>query len=146
MLNKSSGWSLFYFLLALAVDVSHERQCGDIEGSGCTCTHITSDVTAAVSCANLTEVPESLGLRVGSLNLNGNRITHVDLAFLKSYPDLKSLGLRSNGVRALSKKSQKDFKPLYNLTHLDLSRVCFLNTILGKCLPKNEKECFSSLL
>ena len=124
MVSKSSGWTLFYFLLALAVDVSHERQCGDIEGSGCTCTPI--DVTTVtVSCVNLTEVPESLGLRVGSLNLNGNRITHVDLAFLKAYPDLKSLGLRSNGVRALSKKNQKDFKPLYNLTHLDLSRVCF---------------------
>ena len=107
-MNKSSGWQLVC-LLAMAVDVSHERQnaCDNtLEQEGCTCTIVTADPAdlATVSCAegNLTDVPESLGqhhLRVGSLDLNGNKITHVDLAFLKSYPDLKSLGLRSNGVR-----------------------------------------------
>ena len=81
----------------------------------------------SVNCEgrNMTEIPAVLlghgGLEIHGLDLSHNQVTHVDLAFLRHLPALRSLSLRANGVRALSKKVHQDFKPLYSLTHIDLS-------------------------
>ena len=115
---------VLFSVLALAVDVSHEKQQPTSNcPSECLC--FTQDVIS-INCSgkNLTEVvkpPLGVDTDTRTLILANNRITHVDLTFLKHYPNLKLLSLRSNGVRALSKKSEKDFVPFFQLAHIDLS-------------------------
>ena len=70
--------------------------------------------------------PPQLEPRVDTLSLSGNKISHVDLNFLSGWPSLEELDLSSNGLRALSNKQSTpknpDFKPVYNLKRLDISR------------------------
>ena len=70
--------------------------------------------------------PAQLESRVDTLLLSGNKISHVDLNFLSRWPSLEELDLSSNGLRALSNKQSTpknpDFKPVYNLKRLDISR------------------------
>ena len=71
-------------------------------------------------------VQAQLESRVDTLLLSGNKISHVDLNFLSRWPSLEELDLSSNGLRALSNKQSTpknpDFKPVYNLKRLDISR------------------------
>ncbi len=59
-----------------------------------------------VDCSwrNATDIPLPIeDLRHSSLLLEGNRITQVDLSFLKHFPALRSLNLAHNTIRALTR-------------------------------------------
>jgi hypothetical protein len=49
-----------------------------------------------------------------------NRFTHVDLAFLRRYPNLRLFSARNGSIRSLT-KSTRNYQPLFNLVHVDLS-------------------------
>ncbi len=55
-----------------------------------------------------------------ALLLADNKISHLDFAFLKRYPNLKAVVVRRNGLKALS-KSGDDYQPFFSLVHVDLS-------------------------
>ncbi|CAB4058629.1 unnamed protein product [Lepeophtheirus salmonis] len=97
------------------------------------CRCLEDRVTIDCSNSSLTSIPnypaqssdddyedEGGGSLIESLILPSNKITHVDLEFLRHYPKLTSLILRSNAIRSLS-KSSTDYQPFFGLIHVDLS-------------------------
>ena len=117
---------VLFSVLALAVDVSYEKQYPTACHLGCLCTTNINSGQTTVNCSGrgLTETPAPVGIEdtVRNLDLTNNHITHLDLAFLKHYPVLRVLTVRNGGVRALSRKVERDFLPLFTLTHMDLSQ------------------------
>lgn len=87
--------------------------------SPCSC----DAAAGVVDCAwrNLTAVPWPIeDSRAHTLVLDGNTIAAVDLAFLKHYPELRSLSVRGRSVRSLT-RSAADYHTFFSLEHLDLS-------------------------
>lgn len=131
-MSASSSWTspppfllIVVVVVALAVDVSHEmrRACP----ARCVCSEDGGDDKSVVNCngLNLTDIPATAAdSGCGSLLLERNAITLVDLAFLRHYPDLETLSFRDNNIRSLSKTTDEDYRPssfFLGLTHLDLS-------------------------
>ena len=123
---------IFFSVLSLAVDVSHERHCPAFCRCGSskslskylvTTSNNNADMLT-VNCTgkNLKEVPllPDEDSQADALLLPDNKINHLDLAFLKHYPNLKAIVVRKNGLKSLS-KSGDDYQPFFSLVHVDLS-------------------------
>ena len=123
---------IFFSVLSLAVDVSHERQCpafcrcGSSKSLskylGTTSNNNADMLTVNCTGKNLKEVPllPDEDSQADALLLPDNKINHLDLAFLKHYPNLKAIVVRKNGLKSLS-KSGDDYQPFFSLVHVDLS-------------------------
>ena len=79
-------------------------------------------LTVNFSGKNLKEVPllPDEDSQADALLLPDNKINHLDLGFLKHYPNLKAIVVRKNGLKSLS-KSGDDYQPFFSLVHVDLS-------------------------
>ena len=55
-----------------------------------------------------------------ALLASGNRLTHLDLSVLSRFPRLRVFVARNCSIRSLT-KSTKEYAPLYELVHADLS-------------------------
>lgn len=113
---------LFFSVLAMAVDVSHEKQAECPWGCRCSSDE-TNGLTVNCTKTNMTQPPIPIEDSTASLLLLPlNSISHVDLVFLRHYPSLRILSLHKNGIRALSKSTDGDYdSPLFSLVHMDLS-------------------------
>ena len=96
-----------------AAEKSHGPSCSGV--ASCSC-HPSGDGTFTINCtkAGLEKVPVFIGEDSSAdvLFLPSNKISHLDLEFLLHYPVLKSLSLRDNSLRSLS-KSTNDYQPFF---------------------------------
>lgn len=121
----------------VAMTLSQEKTPPNEQCPGkCTCGVLTADRNAttmamtvsssrwSVDCSNLnlTSIPavDRTNAVAEAFLASDNRITHVDLAFLRRFPNLKVFNARNGSIRSLT-KSTKDYQPLTGLTHMDLS-------------------------